>query len=594
MIKNRLSKVFSVLLITTICLLGVFSANADDGSYTISEINDMHLTLPDNVVSVTRSSSANDEYFSLFGLDYNTTMNNLENSNIYLQGMDKNSTYTVTVTMTETQESQEMANYNLLQADKLSEVTNNFLSQNEFTECTPDSSGDVVWLYLAGNVSSNGSTINTYQANTVYDGKNINIIIQRNGADVNASDYELLQSITSSVNFKQADSSSTVILFVIIGFVVILIILIIFFVTLIRHIRHKKKKNNNNKIIEELADKYTRPRKQTSYYDEDEPDSDESDDKADDFVNISYSDDMVDDEDSDNGFFDGVDMQNSPDYDEQVSDVSYSEEEIDEILGYHSKATDENEGVVIVDNTTKADFTEAELIQAEAEPEPDAENAEESSEQADVSVVEDENSESDEETAEELEEFEEYSNDEDLVREDAKHTKFNNGYDFFDEAPKKSFGVISSKEIEDAEDYDVINEVEQRVSEVEKQTPNSGDNFADTLKKIGNGFKSFFTHCGYFITNISRMIKHNRAVKKRRKAEEERRRRAEMRAERQRARRKEAENNGLVQVHRRTDSRPNSNRTTNRQTVRTNGTSTKRTAKRPTNQQNNRQNNRRR
>ena len=155
---------------------------------------------------------------------------------------------------------------------------------------------------------------------------------------------------------------------------------------------------------------------------------------------------------------------------------------------------------------------------------------------------------------------EDYNNDEELVREEAKRVKFRDSDDFFEEAPKKTMGVISSKEIRDAEDFDVINEVEERVKEVEKPSQNAGKSFVEAMKKVGGGIKSFGVHCGYFCTNVSRMIKRKHAMKKRQKAEAERRERARQRAERQRAQRREMENGGLVRVHSRSESRPAQNR----------------------------------
>ena len=84
--------------------------------------------------------------------------------------------------------------------------------------------------------------------------------------------------------------------------------------------------------------------------------------------------------------------------------------------------------------------------------------------------------------------------------------------------------------------------------------------FVEAMKKVGGGIKSFGVHCGYFCTNVSRMIKRKHAMKKRQKAEEERRERARQRAERQRAQRREMENGGLVQVHSRSESRTAQNR----------------------------------
>ncbi len=585
MIKNKLPKVFCVIFATIICVLGVVTASADSNTVTLSDLNDMSVTLPSDVTAVTRSSTASDKYFSLFGIDYDTTMNNMKNSNIYLQGMDEDSDYTITITMTETTESQDMGNYNLLQSDKIGEVAANFLNQSEYTACTADTSGTIVWLYLETDVTSNNTQIKAYQANTVYDGKNINVTIQRNGSNATAEDYQTLSSVVSTISFQQADRSTMVMLIAIAGAVVLVIILIIFVVALVRHIKRKRKKQKNSRIIEELADKYKKPRNTTTYDDaEDVYDAelvgDMTDDEEDDEVDVNlseYQSDVEDEEEyedistsGDGDFFEGTNYQ---DFAEVFDDneVRYTEDEIDEILGYRTRQAEARQAQASV-----AEMIEAESVSEQAEEAEDEEPAFEAEQQAENEAVEeatqaqDEQEELDdeEESEEEIEEFEEYSNDEDLVRAEAKHAKFDSGYDFFDEAPKKTVGVISSEELEEAEDYDVINEVEQRVNEVEKPAQKSSQSFAKTMGKIGRGIKSFFVHCGYFFTNLSKMIKRNRAMKKRKKAEEERKRRAKQRAVRQRER-QERENRGeLIQVHKRGErptsrsSRPSSTRNT--------------------------------
>ena len=155
------------------------------------------------------------------------------------------------------------------------------------------------------------------------------------------------------------------------------------------------------------------------------------------------------------------------------------------------------------------------------------------------------------------EEFQEFVNDEVLAREESNQEKFKKSSDFFEEAPKKVMGVISSKEIEEAEEYDVIGEVEQRAEALEAKPKPKGEGFAGVMKKVGAGLKSFGIHCGYFATNVKRSVKRKRAIKKRKKAEEERRRRQiERRAQERAVRERQRDKNGLVQVHRRDDRRP--------------------------------------
>lgn len=530
MSMKRLKKIAVMTLCVLICLFGSsVVCSAAQQRYTISELDDMVVFLPENMTAITRSSSATDKYFSVFGLDYDTTMQNFENGNIYLQGMDNMSGVTVTVTMTKTTESEGIGNYNMLSTEKLSEVTNNFLSQSEYTSCTPDNANDVVWLIFNADVNNNGTMIKAYQANTIYDGMSINVTLQRNGGNVTAEDYSTFSSIVSSATFLKAESANLV-PYIIIGAGVLTIIVIIILIVILKYAKKRMKKNKNDKLIEELADKYTTRRNHSAEY------------KNSDYEDIEIVSQNSFEEDGD--FLSGVESEEVKEYRPKPVNRAV-ESEIDEILGYTEKA-DEEFAKEAFEKPEKVNVAEA-PVEEKTAVESDLQQEETESENiADFSDFEDED--------------EEYYNDEELVRQQSKRTKFVDSDDFFEEAPKKTMGVISSKEIRDAEDYDVINEVEKRVSEVEKTTPTVGEKVVKVLKNIGGGLKSFGIHFGYFCTNVSRMIKRKNAQKKRQRAEEERRERARLRAARERQQRREMQNGGLVQVRSRNDRRPSQNR----------------------------------
>lgn len=530
MSMKRLKKIAVMTLCVLICLFGSsVVCSAAQQRYTISELDDMVVFLPENMTAITRSSSATDKYFSVFGLDYDTTMQNFKNGNIYLQGMDNMSGVTVTVTMTKTTESEGIGNYNMLSTEKLSEVTNNFLSQSEYTSCTPDNANDVVWLIFNADVNNNGTMIKAYQANTIYDGMSINVTLQRNGGNVTAEDYSTFSSIVSSATFLKAESANLV-PYIIIGAGVLTIIVIIILIVILKYAKKRMKKNKNDKLIEELADKYTTRRNHSAEY------------KNSDYEDIEIVSQNSFEEDGD--FLSGVESEEVKEYRPKPVNRAV-ESEIDEILGYTEKA-DEEFAKEAFEKPEKVNVAET-PVEEKTAVESDLQQEETESENiADFSDFEDED--------------EEYYNDEELVRQQSKRTKFVDSDDFFEEAPKKTMGVISSKEIRDAEDYDVINEVEKRVSEVEKTTPTVGEKVVKVLKNIGGGLKSIGIHFGYFCTNVSRMIKRKNAQKKRQRAEEERRERARLRAARERQQRREMQNGGLVQVRSRNDRRPSQNR----------------------------------
>ena len=70
---------------------------AADKSYSISEIGDMNISLPEDITVIDRNAPDSAEYFKLFGLDYNTVMSQMDSNNVYLQGMDSTASLTVTL-----------------------------------------------------------------------------------------------------------------------------------------------------------------------------------------------------------------------------------------------------------------------------------------------------------------------------------------------------------------------------------------------------------------------------------------------------------------------------------------------------------------
>lgn len=562
-------KKITAVLCALLCAIGsTFICSAASQRYTINEIDDMVIYLPDDMTAITRSSQNTDRYFSVFGLDYDATMQNFKNGDIYLQGMDSMSSLTVTVTMTKNADSNSIGNYNLLEADKLSQVSSNFLSQSEYTSCTPDMSGKIVWLNFDTNVTSNGLSIRAYQANTVYDGMSVSITLQRNSGNVTPEDYAAFTEIVSSVNFQRESSIGSMIPYIIIGASIAVILLLIILIIVVKHVKKRRKKNRNDRILEELAGKYTSKRRNKPAQEHSEYSVYEDEKFEEDEYKIDKTE--IDSED----FFKGVEQSDNEDVKiYKSSERKIDDSEIEEILNFKRMSdkkaaakAEESLAEVVYSNANHADNEEKNEIKTETEIENSEEIAEsETAEEAPAEDVKDKTN-----MVSELEDGlfgeadendeEDYNNDEELIRQEAKRVKFKDSDDFFEEAPKKTMGVISSKEIRDAEDFDVINEVEERVKEVEKPSQNAGKSFVDAMKKVGGGIKSFGVHCGYFCTNVSRMIKHKHAMKKRQKAEAERRERARQRAERQRAQRREMENGGLVQVHSRSESRTAQNR----------------------------------
>ncbi len=646
MMKTVLKRVVTLAVCAVTVLCGVFACAGATNDYEIPQIDDMTLSMPDGMSAITRDSKSTDKYFSVFGIDYETTMKSFENGNIYLQGMDSMSSVILTVTMTKNENSENVANYAQLSSSELTNIRNNFLNSEEYKSCTPDQQEKVVWLVFDATAQSSDGNVKTFVANTVYDGMNINITMQRTEGDVTAVDYDTFSKIVSSVKFSDLPFSKGIIPYIIIGggaLIVILIILIIIFAIRIR--KHKRAKRNNA-VLEELASKYKLGDKGGDYdidnFD-DQPKPEKRSKKKQRYAE------EIEEEPAPEGrryapeVIADYDEPDNSDYDNSTSDNGYaSDSEIDEIInsarayknelereayknnyGYEENSTeDEKKKEPTAADTSKTESEKNDEIEKDnAEtpeeyedissssgptlviPEPEHDLFE-TSEPDDIDREDNADVEETEEVSEKKhplekkvdeyanlifgsddpeEETEEEVDDEELVRSKAKKNKFDSGYDFFEEAPKKSMGVIKSSDLRDAEDFDVIGEVEKKAETVKQKAleeeqnkenegdptdkksagevlANVGENVGNALKGFAGGVKNFGVHCGYFCKNVSRMIKRKRAIAKRKKAEEERRERERQKVERARLRAERGESDGLVQVHSRTDRRPQKNR----------------------------------
>lgn len=652
--SNRIiKKLTAFTLCVLLCLSSSAIAFADSAnSYTVEEIDNMQLTMPQDITAVTRSSKADDSYFATHSLDYNEVMKSMTDGDIYLQGMDSQQSITVSVSMFENEDSQKIDNYNRLTDSEINDIVNNFrnnTSGTTYRSSTLDEfENDVVWIDFELMATVGSKVLKQYQATTVVGGKSVSVTVQRNDGDVIADDYRVLNSIISSVKFDSNFWTKNFMLCVIAGASVLVIIILIFIVIFVKRARRRRRKNKNAKIIQELATKYTSNRDSglgrdaVANYD-DTAESDTADEDLNDSV-YDADDDFYGDIDISNTYREKSDFNTDvssdrddiSDYDSHKDDFddlsgpvrSFTDAEIDALLGDWEDEENFNEALFAQEADSMADAEE--LAESVADSEKTASEACEENDQSsdnntdnDVQnhaetagqnfheeyaeeFVEDnfdeeieaiiaqrtqpqpifvepkqeeqvevktetkppveqpekaENTTKSDEESEEHEsaegiaqaEADEFNNDEVLVREEAKHNKFNNSIDFFEEAPKKIMGVISRAEIEDAEEFDVISEVEQKASEVEKESAPREKKSAEKMKKISSGFKSFTTHCGYFATNVRREFKKSQAKKKRKQAEEQRRQRAKAKAERQRV---QAQNGGLVQVRSRTDRRP--------------------------------------
>ena len=228
-------------------------------SYYLPEAAEMSITVPGQLITITRNASEGDSYFTTFHQDYTATMEDFQTNNIYLQGMDSTASLTVTVTMVESAESQGTVNYNQLSSEQLSEIAKSFLKDSSYTACRVDTSGkDINWLQFDTNINGTKGLL----ANTVVDGKSINVSMNRNGSDISEDDGKEFASMISGVRFGERNFFEQYGMMILVAIAAILVVAVITMIIL-RVIRSRGGEkptihDENERILEELAGKYAR------------------------------------------------------------------------------------------------------------------------------------------------------------------------------------------------------------------------------------------------------------------------------------------------------------------------------------------------
>lgn len=249
-------KIAAAGLAVAVAVIAVFPALAADKRYTIPEIGDMNISLPENFTVIDRRAPDSAAYFKLFGLDYNTVMSQMSANNVYLQAMDNTASLTVTVSMTESDESKGIGSYSNLSSEQLGEIGRNFLSQPEYTACRIDDPGKTVtWLSFDTGVDG----VKGYLANTVYDGKSINLSVQRNGADVTEEDKAVFTAAVASVNFGTQNflQQYWLVIVIIAGTVIALLVLLILIIKTARSLKKENRQDSEtDRVPKEFMDMY--------------------------------------------------------------------------------------------------------------------------------------------------------------------------------------------------------------------------------------------------------------------------------------------------------------------------------------------------
>lgn len=497
---KRVARIFSALLVLGV-VLSVFSltAFAENTAYEIDELK-MSISFPDDMVVATRDGEKTDKFFTDFDIDYKETMNSFQEDDIYLQAVKDDSSLTVTVSMTQTDDSRIIENYNKLSAEQLGQIKDNFLKNEGYKSGAVVEYNGTTYISLFVSSKSGKKIVQAQQCNAVVNGRSIVITLQAAvGEKLNTDDKELFVSILEGTAITEDSFFSDyhdLIIYggaTLIGVIIVAVVLVI----LLKHFKNPQRKNRH--LIHDLAHEH----------------------KITETTQIP------------NKRIKGA-SRNTMSFLTNYAPV----EELSEQKAKAAAARAQRAKAVSEDSPEPKESLTGEAAEVQGEAEHNIESAE-----APKSGGTEEISEAYEQEPAETVQAQSEEN-------------FKQPQDYFDSVPEKE-EMYSYSDVDTAVDeYSVAKKNARR-----QQTERSGGETAGrVLRATGRGLAGFFggvwmvicyvvIHCKYFCINLSRLIRRKHSQRKRRKAGEEKRRKEEELRRRESLRRRaqrEAERNRRI------------------------------------------------
>lgn len=537
MMKKSAGLLLTILTLVLMMTISVFNVFATDTSYYIEELK-MNIDLPEEMVAVTRQSPETDKYYSLFGIDYETSIAEFERENIYLRGMYQDSSKVLNVTMLSDDQSQRIGDYNNLDDNQLVDVENVLLQQDSYTSCTIERYDDNIYMNLQYTTEVNGNTVYATQYNTVVEGNYINItLIPANGQQLTAEDYQMLNKVISSVSFSSKNANFfmsllenpivmiCVCVVAVVGVCVILTIIIRKGKKRRKKAKKAERKEKNQELIQELAQEFSIGANNADY-------------------NESYTEEY---KEADYSQYESQGEETADDILEQIKREKAKEEA--QRTQLYSRPVAE------VPKEENIDVDSIKVYVGDEVPEETDETVEEESAQS-YPVINEEKTvlrlvtNDDEDEDEEYDEYEEDEEEEEEIF--GSEESFDQSDDYFDEGLDTD--IYSRDTVEDEDEYEEKRPA-MNTGVAKEKAKTAGAVVLNGLLIFLNGVKSFFIHLGYFFTNLTRMIKraykkhkYQKAQQQKRREQEEARRRRQENLRRKQQRQREMEENGLVKV----------------------------------------------
>lgn len=176
-----MKKTIHALVIFFIIFMFTNYAETANKTYVLTDLH-MTLSIPEELVTLTKDLNENDSKFKSLGLDGKKVLDQFNTSNVYLNAIQPNGDYEVVITMQETSASKNVGNFNKLSDMQLDEIAKEIKYSSDFKIYYNDyliyANAGIKYVVFDLWQNVEGKIVSGIQYYTIYNGQAISISLK--------------------------------------------------------------------------------------------------------------------------------------------------------------------------------------------------------------------------------------------------------------------------------------------------------------------------------------------------------------------------------------------------------------------------------
>ena len=198
--RKTLRSALLLIAAAIIVVLTAVSAAALDDTYRFDEFG-MSVKAPKSYYVITRDSARDDEAFTALRLDYDETLTAFRAADIYLRAYDPDGFFQLSLTVRSDSQSKTVNNYSELSDSERKAIIDALLSESAVSSAVEKKRGSLVFFDTERTSSSDGTTMYIDQCDTIVNGLQVDISIQKRDERITADEFKALENLASSLSF---------------------------------------------------------------------------------------------------------------------------------------------------------------------------------------------------------------------------------------------------------------------------------------------------------------------------------------------------------------------------------------------------------